>query len=84
MRGAKVAHPCRGWPEAPPASLVEGLPPLRSIQFHQLPAAQPFVPPDVLPYNGSVSMFETEGFDRTRPLGKKHWVVTKVVPAKGR
>jgi hypothetical protein len=49
-----------------------------------LPAAQPFVPPDVLPYNGSVSMFETEGFDRTRPLGKKHWVVTKVVPAKGR
>ena len=35
-------------------------------------------------HNGSVSMFETEGFDRTRPLGKKHWVVTKVVPAKGR
>jgi len=32
-------------------------------------------------HNGSVSMFETAGFDRTRLLGKNHWVVSKVVPA---
>jgi hypothetical protein len=24
-------------------------------------------------------MFERQGFRRTRPLGKNHWVVTKVV-----
>ena len=30
-------------------------------------------------HNGTVSMFEREGFRRTRRLGKNHWVVTKVV-----
>lgn len=30
-------------------------------------------------HNGTVAMFEREGFTRTRPLGKNHWVVTKVV-----
>jgi hypothetical protein len=30
-------------------------------------------------HNGTVSMFEREGFRRTRPLGKNHWVVTKLV-----
>jgi GNAT superfamily N-acetyltransferase len=30
-------------------------------------------------HNGTVSMFERQGFRRTRPLGKNHWVVTKVV-----
>ena len=24
-------------------------------------------------------MFEREGFKRSRPLGKNHWVVTKIV-----
>jgi GNAT superfamily N-acetyltransferase len=30
-------------------------------------------------YNGTVSMFENRGFERTRRLGRNHWVVTKVV-----
>ena len=30
-------------------------------------------------HNGTVSMFERQGFRRTRRLGKNHWVVTKVV-----
>lgn len=30
-------------------------------------------------HNGTVSMFEREGFKRSRRLGKSHWVVTKVV-----
>ena len=30
-------------------------------------------------YNGTVAMFERQGFERTRRLGKNHWVVTKVV-----
>ena len=30
-------------------------------------------------YNGTLSMFEREGFRRSRRLGKNHWVVTKVV-----
>lgn len=30
-------------------------------------------------HNATVSMFEREGFRRTRRLGKNHWVVTKVV-----
>lgn len=30
-------------------------------------------------HNGTVSMFEREGFRRTRRLGKNHWVVTRVV-----
>jgi len=32
-------------------------------------------------HNGTVSMFESRGFTRTRRLGKRHWVVTKVVPS---
>jgi GNAT superfamily N-acetyltransferase len=37
-------------------------------------------------YNGTVSMFERQGFRRARRLGKNHWVVTKVVrgPSKKR
>jgi Acetyltransferase (GNAT) family. len=30
-------------------------------------------------HNGTVAMFERQGFERTRRLGKNHWVVTKVV-----
>jgi GNAT superfamily N-acetyltransferase len=30
-------------------------------------------------YNGTVAMFERQGFVRTRRLGKNHWAVTKVV-----
>jgi GNAT superfamily N-acetyltransferase len=30
-------------------------------------------------HNGTVSMFEREGFKRSRRLGKNHWVVTKIV-----
>jgi len=33
-------------------------------------------------HNGSISMFKKEGFERVRPIGKNHWVVTKVVSAK--
>jgi len=29
-------------------------------------------------HNGSVLMFESHGFERTRRIGKHHWVVTKV------
>ena len=32
-------------------------------------------------HNGSVAMFEREGFERMRLIGKNHWVVAKVVPA---
>jgi hypothetical protein len=32
-------------------------------------------------HNGTVSMFERHGFERTRRLGKHHWVVAKVVPS---
>jgi hypothetical protein len=31
-------------------------------------------------HNGTVSLFERHGFERTRRLGKHHWVLTKVVP----
>jgi GNAT superfamily N-acetyltransferase len=31
-------------------------------------------------HNGTVSMFERHGFERTRRLGKRHWVVARVVP----
>jgi GNAT superfamily N-acetyltransferase len=34
-------------------------------------------------HNGTVSMFESQGFVRTRRLGKHHWVVTRVVPGPG-
>jgi GNAT superfamily N-acetyltransferase len=30
-------------------------------------------------HNGTVAMFERSGFARSRPIGKHHWVVTKVV-----
>ena len=30
-------------------------------------------------YNTTVSIFERQGFQRTRRLGKKHWVMTKVI-----
>ena len=30
-------------------------------------------------YNATVSLFEEHGFERTRRLGKNHWLVTKVV-----
>ncbi len=30
-------------------------------------------------HNGTVSLFERHGFQRTRRLGKNHWVVTRVV-----
>ncbi len=33
-------------------------------------------------YNSRLSMFERRGFERVRRLGKKHWVVAKVVRAK--
>jgi GNAT superfamily N-acetyltransferase len=31
-------------------------------------------------HNGTVAMFEHHGFARARPIGKHHWVVTKVQP----
>jgi GNAT superfamily N-acetyltransferase len=31
-------------------------------------------------HNGTLAMFERQGFVRVRPLGKHHWVVAKVVP----
>ena len=31
-------------------------------------------------HNGTVTMFERHGFERTRRLGKHHWVVSMVVP----
>lgn len=33
-------------------------------------------------HNGSLSMFEQQGFARVRPIGKNHWVVAEAVPAK--
>ncbi len=30
-------------------------------------------------HNGTLSLFERQGFQRTRRLGKNHWVVTKMV-----
>ena len=30
-------------------------------------------------HNATLSTFEHQGFERTRRLGKNHWVVTKVV-----
>jgi hypothetical protein len=32
-------------------------------------------------HNGTVAMFERHGFERTRRIGKHHWVVKKIVPA---
>ena len=31
-------------------------------------------------HNGTISMFEAQGFERTRQLGKHHWVVAKELP----
>jgi GNAT superfamily N-acetyltransferase len=31
-------------------------------------------------HNGTVSMFERQGFERIRQIGKHHWVVARVVP----
>jgi GNAT superfamily N-acetyltransferase len=31
-------------------------------------------------YNGPIAMFERQGFERVRRIGKHHWVVTKLVP----
>jgi GNAT superfamily N-acetyltransferase len=33
-------------------------------------------------YNSRLSMFERQGFKRVRRIGKNHWVVAKVVPAR--
>ena len=33
-------------------------------------------------YNGTIAMFERQGFTRTRQLGKNHWAVAKVLAAK--
>jgi len=33
-------------------------------------------------YNSRLGMFERQGFERTRRLGKNHWVVTRIVPAR--
>ncbi len=33
-------------------------------------------------YNATVSIFERQGFKRTRKLGKNHWVVSKVVKSR--
>lgn len=32
-------------------------------------------------YNNRLSLFEQQGFEKVRRLGKNHWVVAKVVPA---
>ncbi|TIS54222.1 MAG: GNAT family N-acetyltransferase [Mesorhizobium sp.] len=34
-------------------------------------------------HNGTLSMFERQGFRRTRRLGKNHWLVSKVLPTNG-
>ena len=30
-------------------------------------------------HNGTVALFERHGFERIRPLGKPHWLVTRTV-----
>ncbi|MFC8429562.1 GNAT family N-acetyltransferase [Streptomyces sp. NPDC057253] len=35
-------------------------------------------------HNGTVALFESHGFERTRRIGKHHWVVTRVVPGQAR
>lgn len=32
-------------------------------------------------HNATLEMFESQGFERTRRLGKNHWVAVKVVGA---
>ena len=31
-------------------------------------------------HNGTLALFERHGFERVRPLGKRHWVVARSVP----
>jgi hypothetical protein len=33
-------------------------------------------------YNATVQLFERHGFERTRELGKNHWVMAKVVKSR--
>jgi hypothetical protein len=33
-------------------------------------------------HNGTIAMFERQGFEKSRRIGKRHWVVTKAVSAK--
>lgn len=33
-------------------------------------------------YNSTISIFERQGFQRTRRLGKNHWVMTKVIDSR--
>ena len=33
-------------------------------------------------YNGTLAMFERQGFTRTRQLGKNHWLVAKLLPSR--
>jgi hypothetical protein len=33
-------------------------------------------------YNGTLAMFERQGFVRTRQLGRNHWLVAKALPAR--
>jgi GNAT superfamily N-acetyltransferase len=33
-------------------------------------------------YNGGVSLFEKVGFEKVRPIGKNHWVVSKLIQAR--
>ena len=33
-------------------------------------------------YNGTLAMFEQQGFTRTRQLGKNHWLVAKALPTR--
>lgn len=35
-------------------------------------------------YNSRLAMFEHQGFERVRPLGKNHWLVARVVEASAR
>lgn len=49
-----------------------------TVESYPEDAAGRSVPASFL-HNGTVSMFEREGFKRSRRLGKNHWVVTKVV-----
>jgi GNAT superfamily N-acetyltransferase len=32
-------------------------------------------------HNGTLALFERHGFERLRPIGKHHWVVSRTVPA---
>jgi hypothetical protein len=55
--------------------VVESYP--EDFNGREVPKSLPYM------YNGPVAMFERHGFQKSRPLGKHHWVVTKVVSAQG-